>query len=147
MILPNRKLLLQQSPAPWRLIKEEGSGDANAGKPLPTRNGLLSVIHQPLAGQRWVERRHRVPEPWPCTVLDKQLDARLLWCTSLSPHLARAQHLRKRYPHSAWERCLRFPYSQSKLSSSDPCYNPETWEASTSQKKEQTHLCLVTWTF
>lgn len=63
VVLPNIKLLLQQSLTPWRLIKEEGSGDAKARKPRPTRNGLLSVIHQPLAGQHWVGRRHRVPEP------------------------------------------------------------------------------------
>lgn len=98
---------------------------------------LVTMIHQPLAGQCWVERRHRVPEPWSCTGLDKQLGRRLLWWKGLSPHLARAQHLKKRYSHRAWECCLHFPYARSKLSSVDPCCNPETWEASTSQTRSR----------
>lgn len=86
-VLPKIKTTLCSSP--WhlgRLVKVEGSGDAKAREPLPTRNGLLSVIHQPLTGQPWMGRHHWVPEPWSCTALDEQLDMRLLWCKILSPH-------------------------------------------------------------
>lgn len=146
MVLPNRKLLLQQSLAPWRLIKEEGGGDARAGKLFP--QGMASKCDSSascraaMGGEAPLSSRAVI----------------LHWTRQTAWH--EAALMKKSLPTSgqspASEKevlssCLRmlsaFPLLKGQAFICRLLLQPRDLRSIHLPNKEQTHSCLVTWTF
>lgn len=137
MVLPNIKLLSTAVPNTFRVYKkEEGSREPNQGCLVPTKNGLLGIIHQAfhmaavLDGAALLSSRTMVLHQ----TGEKHLD--------LSPHLdLGVRPLTKRCAYWAYE-STKLPLTRNNSSSAASCHNQKTWKGTPPRRKSQIPWCV-----